>query len=219
MSNLKSWKWLTLVLLSLPIFAFGQLTIEGKVTDSRGEALVGANVFVIGTNRGAATDANGGYKILLTTSLAGETILEARFIGYKTARQTITQTSGIAAADFSLKPDALQLDEVVVTGTSVATTKRQLGNAISTIAVRELANTGATAIDAALSGKLSGALITQNSGNPAGGVTIRLRGTSTVLGNADPLYIVDGVIVSNDSPQLIDLGGYRQNPLLKSWMM
>jgi len=214
MSNLKNWKWLTLILLSLPMLAFGQLTIEGKVTDGRGEALVGANVFVIGTNRGAATEANGSYKILLTASPAGETILEARFIGYKTARQTITQTSGIATADFSLKPDALQLDEIVVTGTSVATTKRQLGNAISTVAIRDLAMSGATAIDAALSGKFSGALVTQNSGNPAGGVTIRLRGTSTVIGSADPLYIVDGVIVSNDSPQLIDLGGYRQNRLV-----
>jgi TonB-linked SusC/RagA family outer membrane protein len=214
MSTVKSWKWLTLIILSLPNFAFGQLTIEGKVTDNRGEALVGANVFVIGTNRGAATDVNGSYKILLTVSPAGETIVEARFIGYKTARQTLTQTSGIATTDFALKPDALQLDEVVVTGTSVATTKRQLGNAISTVAVRELSSSGATAVDAALAGKLSGALITQNSGNPAGGITVRLRGTSTVLGSADPLYIVDGVIVSNDSPQLIDLGGYRQNRLV-----
>jgi TonB-linked SusC/RagA family outer membrane protein len=214
MFNYRSLKWMTFVLLSLPALVFGQLTIEGKVTDNRGEPLPGANVIVVGTNRGAATDVNGNFKILLTASVAGEMIVEARYIGYKTGRQTITQTNRIAEANFTLTPDALRLDEVVVTGTSVATTKRQLGNAISTVGVRDLASTGSTALDAALVGKVSGALVTQNSGNPAGGITVRLRGTSTVLGNADPLYIVDGVIVSNDSPQLIDLGGYRQNRLV-----
>jgi TonB-linked SusC/RagA family outer membrane protein len=203
----------TTILLSLPVLALAQLTIEGKVTDDRGEPLIGANVIVKGTTRGAATDVNGNYKILLTAP-STETVLEARFIGYKTGRQTIMQTGGIVEVNFTLLADALQMDEVVVTGTSVATTKRQLGNAISTVAVRDLAMTGATAVDAALVGKFSGALVTQNSGNPAGGITVRLRGTSTVLGNADPLYIVDGVIVSNDSPQLIDLGGYRQNRLV-----
>ena len=75
-------------------------------------------------------------------------------------------------------------------------------------------STGATSLDKALTGKLAGALIQQNSGNPAGGVTIRLRGTGTVLGDADPLYMVDGVIVNNDSPELIRLGGGAQNRLI-----
>src|SRR6185436_18110749 len=54
----------------------------------------------------------------------------------------------------------------------------------------------------------------QNSGNPAGGISVRLRGPSTIVGSSDPLYIVDGVIVNNDSRQLIDLGGYTQNRLV-----
>jgi TonB-linked SusC/RagA family outer membrane protein len=203
----------TVILLGLPVIAFGQLTIEGKVTDERGEPLIGANVIVRGTTRGTATDLAGNYKMLLPAPSA-ETVLEARFIGYKTGRQTVTQTSGIVEANFQLAVDPLMMDEIVVTGTSVETSKRQLGNAISTVGIRDLEQTGATAIDAALSGKMAGALVQQNSGNPAGGITVRLRGASTVLGNADPLYIVDGVIVSNDSPQLIDLGGYRQNRLV-----
>jgi TonB-linked SusC/RagA family outer membrane protein len=56
--------------------------------------------------------------------------------------------------------------------------------------------------------------ITQNSGNPAGGISVRLRGPSTVAGSSDPLYIIDGVIINNDSPQLLDLGGYSQNRLV-----
>lgn len=203
----------TLALLALPVLAFGQLTIQGHVADDRGEPLVGANVIVVGTTRGAVTDASGNFSILVP-SPGAETVVQARLLGYKSTRQSVTQTSGIVDVSFNLTLDALQMDEVVITGTSVATSKRQLGNAISTVNIREMESTGATAIDAALTGKIAGAQIQQNSGNPAGGITVRLRGASTVLGNADPLYIVDGVIVSNDSPQLIDLGGYRQNRLV-----
>ncbi len=91
---------------------------------------------------------------------------------------------------------------------------RTLGNAISTVNSRDIASSAATSIDQALSGKISGAQITQNSGNPAGGISVRLRGTSTVAGAGDPLYIVDGVIVNNSSAELLDLGGYSQNRLV-----
>ena len=65
-----------------------------------------------------------------------------------------------------------------------------------------------------LAGKVAGAVVSQNSGNPAGGVSIRLRGPSTVLGSADPLYVIDGVIVDNSSAELYDLGGGSQNRLV-----
>ena len=199
--------------LLVPVVVYGQLTIHGRVTDDRGEPLPGANVLVQGTRFGAATDASGSYSILLVT-VPDQVVVEARSLGYKSVRQTITERSGIVETNFQLAVDALQMDEVVVTGTSVATEKRQLGNAISTIDAKQLGLTASVAIDRALSGKVAGALISQNSGNPGGGVSVRLRGTSTVLGSADPLYIVDGIILNNDSPQLIDLGGYSQNRLI-----
>ena len=188
-----------------------QLTIEGTVTDERGEGLPGANVIVVGTTLGTAADAEGHFALLLPEPEEA-TLLEARSVGYKSARQVIRRDNGLAKVRFALTVDALQFDEIVVTGVSVAASKKQLGNAIST--VTELSSTGATSLDKALTGKFSGALIQQNSGNPAGGTTIRLRGTSTVLGAADPLYVVDGVIVSNDSPELILLGGGAQNRLV-----
>lgn len=201
------------VFLIFTLTSFAQLTIEGKVTDERGDPLAAANVIVRGTRFGAATDAQGGYRIFIP-AVPDEVVVEARFLGYKSARQTVTQRSGIVDVSFRLAVDALQMDEIVVTGASVATEKRQLGNAISTVGAKELELSASPAIDRALSGKIAGALVQQNSGNPAGGVSVRLRGVSTVLGSADPLYIVDGVIVNNDSPQLIDLGGYAQNRLI-----
>ena len=199
--------------LSIPISAFAQLTIKGTVTDERGEGLPSANIVIVGTTAGTSTDAQGNFALYLPEPEA-ETTIEARFVGYKSARQTIRQNNGLAEVSFQLSIDALQFDEIVVTGLSVAASKKQLGNAISTLNIRQLESTGATSLDKALTGKLAGALIQQNSGNPAGGVTIRLRGTGTVLGDADPLYLVDGVIVNNDSPELIRLGGGAQNRLI-----
>lgn len=112
-----------------------------------------------------------------------------------------------------LQEDLLSLDEVVVTGSTVGVNKRTLGNSISSVKSEDLVNNGATAVDQAISGKVTGALVQQNSGDPAGGISIRLRGPSTVLGSSDPLYIVDGIIISNSSNQLIDLGGNAQNRL------
>jgi TonB-linked SusC/RagA family outer membrane protein len=108
----------------------------------------------------------------------------------------------------------LGVDEVVVTGTGVPTERRQLGNAISTVDGQDIERSTAGSIDRALQGKIAGAQVQQNSGNPAGGISVRLRGASTVLGDANPLYIVDGVIINNDSPELIDLGGGAQNRLV-----
>ncbi|NIR47554.1 SusC/RagA family TonB-linked outer membrane protein [candidate division KSB1 bacterium] len=201
------------ILMSFPAFAFAQLTIQGTVTDRKGEALPGANVLVVGTTLGTATGIDGSYSLLLPDP-EGETVIEARFIGYQSVQKSVTQNTGTVELNFELQIDALQFDEVVVTGTSVATSKKQLGNAISTVSVKEIEKSGANAIDRALSGKFAGVLVQQNSGNPAGGVSIRLRGPSTVRGSADPLYVVDGVIVDNSSPILIDLGGGATNRLV-----
>lgn len=202
-----------LVVLCAANWALAQLTIQGQVTDERGEGLPAANVIVVGTTLGTATDNDGNFTLFLPEP-GEETVIEARYVGYRSVRERVTRSSGMVEVNFRLRVDALQFDEIVVTGTSAATTKRQLGNAISTVNVREIESSGATALDKALSGKIAGALVQQNSGNPAGGVSIRLRGASTVLGDADPLYIVDGVIVNNDSPILIRLGGGAQNRLV-----
>jgi len=205
--------WIILLVLFITSIAFSQLTIKGMVTDEKGEPLPAANIVIKGTQYGTITDDDGVY-ILSIPPLEGEIFVEAYYLGYRTGLQKVTKTSGTVTVNFKLKLDALKGDEVVVTGTSIATSRRQLGNAVASVNAGEIRESGARSLDQALSGKIPGALVQQNSGNPGGGITVRLRGTGTVLGSADPLYIVDGVIVNNDSPVLLLLGGYAQNRLV-----
>ena len=190
-------------------------TLLGRVLDASGGALPGATVRVLNTVIGATAGADGTFT--LTAGLAPGTYqLEVSSVGYRPVRQPVTlgAETTVNTGDAALAEDQLRLNEVVVTGTSVATSKRQLGNTIATVSGEELRTAVPTQIDQALQGKFAGVQITQNSGNPAGGISVRLRGPSTVGGSSDPLYIIDGVLVNNDSPQLLDLGGYAQNRLV-----
>lgn len=213
MRKIQCWLRATIFLSCLPVLAFGQLTVQGTVTDENGEPLLTANVRARGTTLGNVTDNKGTY-LFVIPSPSAETVIEASYIGYKTVRQTVRQTRGIVKLDFTLQVDVLQLDEFVVTGTSVAATKREQGSSISTVSSKDLQRIPVASIDRALSGKFSGALIQQNSGNPAGGMTVILRGSHSVLGNVTPLYVIDGVIVNNDATQIIDIGGDTQNRLI-----
>ncbi len=199
-------------LATLTIFA--QVSISGKVTGADGKGIPSVSVQIRSTTIGAITDANGNYDFK-TNLKPGTYTLDFTCVGFKSAFNSFTTSgSGNISINSIIIEDILGMDEVVVTGTGIATKKKQLGNAIATVSGRDLIKGGATSIDGALQGKVAGAQINQNSGNPAGGVTVRLRGPSTIIGSSDPLYIVDGVIVNNDSRQLIDLGGYAQNRLV-----
>lgn len=208
-------KVLLLVCLVYGTFSFGQTkeyTFTGNVTEAQsGNPVFGAAVIVENTGIGTQTDFEGNYSFTANLN-EGAYQLVISSIGYSTKRISVNLSSNLEISnDVTLSEDLLQLDEVIVTGTSVGVNKRKLGNAISTIKSEDLTNNAAIAVDQAISGKITGALVQQNSGDPAGGISIRLRGPSTVLGNSDPLYIVDGIIISNNSSQLIDVGGNSQN--------
>ncbi|MCI0693354.1 SusC/RagA family TonB-linked outer membrane protein [candidate division KSB1 bacterium] len=187
--------------------------ITGTVTDARtGEPLIGANVIIEGTTIGAATNAEGKFSILARVE-PGAYKITYRFIGYKKQTQDLqlADAEPIDIGQVGLAQDLLQIDEIVVTGTAIATEKERLGNTIATVRGSAVADAIAPTVDAALVGKVAGALVQQNSGTPGGGVSVRLRGTSTISSTAEPLYIVDGVIVDNSSNELVNLGGYVGN--------
>ncbi|UOG74258.1 SusC/RagA family TonB-linked outer membrane protein [Hymenobacter tibetensis] len=216
--HLRRWGWVALLLLELALPAAGQntrYTIRGRVVDASSAALPGATIRLLNTVLGASSNVEGNYE--LVASLAPGTYqLEVSSVGYRPQRRSVTLAAEatVTVPEVGLTEDLVRLNDVVVTGTSVATSKKQLGNTIATVSGDELRTTVPTQIDQALQGKFAGVQITQNSGNPAGGISVRLRGPSTVAGSSDPLYIIDGVIINNDSPQLLDLGGYAQNRLV-----
>ena len=170
-------------------------SISGRVTDTAtGQGLPGVTVLVKGTTVGASTTADGSYTLNVP---ATATTLSFSFIGYAAIDKTIGDASSINA---ELASSTRNLDEVVVTGLATNVKRSNLANNIATISAQELiGQTRSATVDGALQGKLSGAVISQSSGAPGGGVSIQLRGPSSIIGSSEPLYIIDGIYANNAS--------------------
>ncbi len=177
--------------------------ISGKVIEeSTKTPIPGAGVKVQGTNFAVAANSDGTYSLVANLA-PGTYQLAATYIGYKTITRQITLGSNNnVTADFSLAQDAMGLDEVIVTGTSQGTTRKQLGSYVSTVKGDDLNKAPSGNALASLQGKTPGAQISQNSGDPAGGISVRLRGVSSVNSSSEPLYIIDGVIVNNSTTRV-----------------
>jgi TonB-linked SusC/RagA family outer membrane protein len=188
---------LVLFLQLATVAALAQVQISGKVTGPDGKGLASISVQIRTTTFGTVTDNNGAYNFNATLKTGTYTI-EFSGIGFKTTSQVLKIANATAySIDASLSEDALNLDEVVVTGVSAGTTRKQLGSYISTVKASDLTKGATSNVLAALQGKTAGAQIIQNNGDPAGGISVRLRGISSVNSSSEPLYIVDGVIVNN----------------------
>ncbi len=188
-----------MVLTLLSTFGFSsiaQVAITGKVTNQKdNSAIEGISIVIKGTKKGTNTDNNGNFS--LSHNASGAFTITASGVGFKSQDFVVDPKGTTKGISIVLTEQFSKLDEVVVTGTSAGTTKRQLGSYVSTVNAEDL-NKGATGnILAALQGKTAGAQISQNSGDPAGGISVRLRGISSVLSSSEPLYIVDGVIINN----------------------
>ncbi len=188
-------------------------TLRGNVKDNLGDPAMGVTVQIKNTNQGAITDFDGNYDLKANIE-AGSYTLVFRSLGLTTKEVKITlgQQSEVVT-DVVMTDDILGLDEIVITGAGALTAKKQLGNTISSIKGGEIAESGSVDITGGLSGKLAGIQVTQNSGDPAGGISVRLRSASTVNGSSDPLYIIDGVIVNNNSTDVLGTTSVVQNRL------
>ena len=189
-----------LLLYSVLLFSQTRYTISGTVTDSQtGDPLPGVVIKIANTNFGAQSNEAGKFSILADLNKSGYTITYS-YLSYqpKSIKFNAGEQTSITLST-SLSQDLIGLNEVVVTGTSAGTTRKQLGSYVSTIKAEDLNKGAASNALAALQGKTAGAQISQNSGDPAGGMSVRLRGISSISSSSDPLYIVDGVIVNNSS--------------------
>lgn len=167
-----------------------QQRVTGTVTDSKtGDPLPGVTIQVKGTTVGALSEVNGTYII---TVPQGSNTLIFSFIGYQSQEIAI---EGRTVVDASLKEEVTFLEEVVVIGYGTKT-KSSVTGSISTVGERELENIAVTNVAEALQGKVSGAFITSEGGRPGSGSNIYLRGPVSISGGS-PLYVVDGVPMSN----------------------
>jgi TonB-linked SusC/RagA family outer membrane protein len=182
--------------------AFAQVKLSGKVTDETGTPLPGITVAIKNTRSGAKTDVDGTYVINAELKPGTFTIV---FSGIGFAQKESELVIGAAktyTVNTQLGTSVSKLDEVVITGTSAGTTRKQLGSYVSTVKSDELTKGGTGNVLAALQGKTAGAQVSQNSGDPAGGISVKLRGISTISGSTDPLYIIDGVIIDNSTTRV-----------------
>lgn len=183
--------WLLSLLFCMPVLA-QDVAVSGRVTSSDdGSTLPGVSVQVKGTTRGTTTDADGNYRINAPSS--GR--LTFSFIGYAVQEVAIGNKSTV---DVVLKNDVNNLSEVVVTALGIERDKRTLSYATQEVSGDRLSQKGEPNILNTLQGKIAGVQITGASGEPGASTNINIRGIQSFTGNNQPLFIVDGIPISND---------------------
>lgn len=172
-------------------FAFAQKQITGTVTDDKQAPLSGASVAVKGSRVATSTDANG--RFTLNVPATGRTLVIS-YIGMQQQEVAIGENNIMA---ISLAPLSSTLSDVVVIG--YGTRRRaEVTSSISSISSKDIKDLPVTGIDQAMQGKVAGVTVTNNSGAPGGGVSVRVRGITSVNNN-EPLYVIDGVPISSDA--------------------
>lgn len=182
--------WLSIA--ALPLAAQDSGTVRGTVVEANSRRpLGGARVSVVGTARVAVANQAGKYAITLP---AGPATLRASIIGYATAEKRVNVAGGqTVQANFALTQQAVGLDEIVVTGTAGAVSKRTVGNAITKLDVEEVtAKTTVTNVVEVLQGRTPGVQVLPNSGTPGTAADIRIRGAGSFIGN-QPVVYIDGI--------------------------
>lgn len=164
--------------------------ISGKITDENGEGLPGASVIEKGTSNGTTTDLDGNYKL----GLDEEATLVVSFVGYKTTEVAI---AGRSTIDIQMELDAEQLEEIVVVGYGTVK-KSDMTGSVGSVKKERLLDRPSVNVGQALTGKIAGVEVFNNSGRPDGKIKIRIRGNNSITASNDPLYVVDGIIGVSD---------------------
>lgn len=175
-------------------------TVSGTVSDNSGSPLPGVNVVEKGTSNGTSTDFDGNYVI----SVSDGATLVFSSLGYATKEIAVNGQNSVNA---SLSEDASQLDEVVVTALGIRKETKALGYSITEVGGEEIATIKTPNAINSLQGKIAGVNITQNATGAGGSSRVIIRGNSTLTGNNQPLYVVDGIPIGNDNNGAASLWG------------
>ncbi|MEC7477941.1 MAG: SusC/RagA family TonB-linked outer membrane protein [Bacteroidota bacterium] len=189
--------------------AMAQTAVQGRVTDDQGNALPSATVMTA-SGKGVFTDLDGQYTLAVS---AGEQTLTFSFIGYLNTVKTVNVRAGEAKTlNIRLREDAVLLNESVVVGYGVQR-KKEVTGAISTIDSKEITAVQTPSFEAALQGQAAGVQVTQGSGMAGSGSIVRIRGLSSISAGGDPLYVIDGIPITQDYFAGGNSGAMNRNPL------
>ena len=177
----------------LPLTIMAQ-TITGKVTDTNGEAISFATIVEEGTSNGTTSDMDGNFSLTVKQLPVN---IDVSSLGFITKKEIITSEAPVTIV---LIEDTVGLDEIVISGLASTIKRSNLANSVAVVSADDLAGrTPPQTLDGALAGKFTGALVTSNSGSPGGGLSVKLRGVTSINGNSQPLYVIDGVYIDNSS--------------------
>lgn len=184
------------MLATVPSLALAQgREVTGKVVRAQGNLpLAEATIAETGGVGLARSGADGTFRIRV---VAGDVRLLVRAIGYQ--RKEVVVNAGESNVTVTLAEDPFRLDEVVVTGQTTTLERRSATTAVAKVTTDEVNNAPAQSLEQALQGKVLGAVTSMNSGAPGGGGQMTIRGVTSILGQGQPLFVVDGVIISNDA--------------------
>ncbi|TWI81009.1 TonB-dependent receptor [Chitinophaga japonensis] len=160
------------------------LNVTGQITSDQGMALPGATVAVKGTNRGASADGEGRYRLRVPRNA----VIVVSYMGYKSQEATVKEDGPV---NFALVQDTRLTDEIVVIGYGTVK-KSDLTGSLSQVKSKDITAYPSTNVMQALNGRAAGVRVMQNNGSPGGSISVRIRGTNSILGGNEPLYVIDG---------------------------
>ncbi|WP_345007824.1 SusC/RagA family TonB-linked outer membrane protein [Snuella lapsa] len=168
-----------------------QIAVSGTITDASGMPLPGASILEKGTSNGAQSDFDGNFTLNVSSN---DAVLVVSYIGYATKEVAVAGQSNITIA---LAENAAALDEVVVTALGIKRSKRSLAYAITKVDGGDFTETRETNIANGLAGKVAGVNVSRTASGPAGSSRVIIRGNSSLTGDNQPLYVIDGIPIDN----------------------
>ena len=179
------------ILSMMCLLAFSQgKQVQGVVKDATGEAIIGANVLVKGTTNGVITDFDGNFAL---DNVSPQDVIVFSYIGYVSQEVTVGNQTTF---NIILKEDTETLDEVVVVGYGTMK-KSDLTGSVSSVSSEKLAARGTVRVEDALQGSVPGVNITQSNSRANGSFSMQIRGQASINNSSDPLFVVDGIVVSS----------------------
>jgi len=168
-----------------------EIRVKGSVKDENGDPIPGVSILIKGTSTGTVTDADGRFEL----EVEEDATLAISYIGYKTIE---VQVNGRSSIDITMEEDVTSLSEVVVTAMGISREKASLGYSVQQVGAQDVSNSGNSNLLDAVNGKLSGVQIQNSGGQPGSGTNVVIRGFSSISYNNQPLYVVDGIPISNE---------------------